>query len=321
MVLAYDPEFAAALAPMAEMFASRPKYPVGDVSSRRATGNAALAAFFDQIPASASVKRTNHAIPTPDGATISISEFRKDGAASTPAKAIYYMHGGGMILGSVDIFEKSIAANVEKTNLPIFAVEYRLAPEHPHPTPVTDCWTGLQWLSANAAKLRVDPAKILIMGDSAGGGLAAGLALLARDQALAPPILKQILIFPMLDDRNNTPHPSIEPLATWRCNDNITGWSALLGPKSGDPNADISPYAAPARAKDLKGLPATYIDVGQLDIFVHEDTKYAARLVEADVPTEFHIYPGQPHAYQTYAPNTYYSKLAVGNLLKAIELA
>ncbi|KAF7193611.1 Esterase LipI [Pseudocercospora fuligena] len=322
MSLAYDPEFAAALAPLAEMLAARPKFPAGDALSRREVGDKSLAAIFSQIPDVAGVTRTNHAVPTHDGHSITVAEFRKQGAPTTPGKAMYYIHGGGMILGKVDVFEKSIASRCDQSGIPIFAVGYRLAPEHPHPIPVTDCWSGLQWLSKNAAKLGVDPARIVVMGESAGGGLAAGLSLMARDQKLSPPILKQILIFPMLDDRTTKPLEALMPFATWSYDDNITGWGALLGEKAGSLNPQPGhEYAAPARAENLSGLPPTFIDCGQLDIFIHEDAKFASRLMEANVPTEFHVYPGQPHAFMAYAPNATYSKLAIQNMLKAIELA
>lgn len=126
----------------------------------------------------------------------------------------------------------------------------------------------------------------------------------------------------MLDDRNLTPLPNIEELATWKVDDNITGWKALLGDKAGSSDHKaVSEYAAPARAENLAGLPPTYIDCGQLDIFIYEDTKYASRLIEAKVPTEFHVYPGMPHAYMAYAPNATYSKLHEQNVRSAILAA
>lgn len=126
----------------------------------------------------------------------------------------------------------------------------------------------------------------------------------------------------MLDDRNLTEMPELEPFATWKRDDNVTGWTALLGDKAGssDPKA-VSEYASPARAENLAGLPPTYIDCGQLDIFIDEDTEYARRLIKARVPVEFHVYPGMPHAFQAYAPDAAYSKLAIENELRAIRLA
>jgi acetyl esterase/lipase len=143
-------------------------------------------------------------------------------------------------------------------------VEYRLAPEHRYPTPVEDCYSGLQWLAGHADELDVDPERIAVMGDSAGGGLAAAVALMSRDRG-GPTLAHQILIYPMLDDRNTSPDPEIVPFAVWSYDDNITGWGALLGEAVG--GASVSPYAAPARAIDLSGLPSCYLKVGQLDIF------------------------------------------------------
>lgn len=218
MVLSLDSEVATAMAPMIKAMANIPKLAAGDVKGRRDRATGGLTALIDGLPDEPSVIRTNHAVTVSDGTSINVAEFRKKGT-SKPAKATLYIHGGGMILGSVDVFEKSIKATVARTGVTTFAVGYRLAPEHPHPIPVTDCWNALQWLSAHSDELGVDPGRIIIMGGSAGGGLAAGTALMARDQGLNPPLAKQILIYPMLDDRNLTPLPGIEPLATWKVDD------------------------------------------------------------------------------------------------------
>lgn len=218
MVLSLDPEVATAMAPVIKAMASMPPLAPGDVPGRRQRAAGGLGAMIESLPDQPTVKRTDHPVTTSDGATINVAEFRKIGTAK-PAKAILYLHGGGFIFGSVDLFAKGIAANVARTGVTTFAVGYRLAPENPHPIPVTDCFNALQWLSAHSDELGVDPGRIILMGTSAGGGLAAGTALLARDQGLNPPLAKQILIYPMLDDRNLTPLPGIEPLATWKVND------------------------------------------------------------------------------------------------------
>ena len=230
-----------------------------------------------------------------------------------------------MILGAVPEFTKSIAMQVSASSVPFFAVEYRLAPEHPHPTPIEDCFSALTWLRDNAAKLNVDPTRIGVLGESAGGGLAAGTALLARDRDFSPSLAKQILIYPMLDDRNTTPDSALEHLAVWGYDDNVTGWGALLGSKAGQADAGdgsgkggIS-YAAPARATSLAGLPDAYIEVGALDIFRDEDIKYSQRLVAAGVMTEFHLYPGVPHAFEAIAPEAAVTKSALANRIRAMQ--
>lgn len=171
-----------------------------------------------------------------------------------------------------------------------------MAPEHRHPTPVEDCYAALTWLHLNAKNLGIDNKRIAIAGLSAGGGLAAAVALLARDRDLEPPVAKQFLISPMLDDRNLEADVDLVPFMTWSWDDNFTGWNALLEDKAG--SGSISEYAAPARAENLEGLPSTYIDIGTLDIFAKENEIYSSRLREAGVPVEWHLYQGVPHGFE-----------------------
>jgi len=191
---------------------------------------------------------------------------------------VLYLHGGGMIVGSVAIFDGPVSRYVARTGVPMLSLEYRLAPEHPHPTPVEDAYTGLVWLTDHAAELGIDPGRIAVMGDSAGGGLAAGVAILSRDRK-GPAVARQLLVYPMLDDRTTTPDPYIAPFAGWSYDDNATGWNALLGP--GHEYREVDPSAAPGRLQDAAGLPPAYIEVGQLDIFRDEDVRYALTLSRA----------------------------------------
>jgi acetyl esterase/lipase len=181
---------------------------------------------------------------------------------------------------------------------------------------VEDCYAALRWLADNASILGVDPARIAVMGDSAGGGLAAGVALLARDRG-GPAIAQQILIYPMLDDRPQTPDPELLPFLTWTYDDNVTGWAALLGESAG--TDAVSASAAPARATDLAGLPATYIDIGDLDIFRDEDIAFARRLSDAGVPTELHLHPGCPHAFEALARAADVSRRAIGDRIRRLR--
>jgi acetyl esterase/lipase len=198
----------------------------------------------------------------------------------------------------------------------MLVVDYRIAPEHPDPTPVQDCYAALRWLAGNAATLGVGAARIAVMGDSAGGGLAAGVSLLARDRG-GPAIAQQLLIYPMLDDRAHPPDSRLLPFLTWTYDDNITGWAALLGERAGTDG--VSPYAAPAHATDLTGLPDTYIDVGDLDIFRDEDIAYAQRLADAGVATELHLHPGCPHAFETLARKADVSQRAIADRIRRLR--
>lgn len=297
---------------MLEMMANAPKPPPGDVEARRVAVTAFFGALMDQVPEAPGVTSKVHHTAAKDGHQVAVTSFIPPGSAAAGPKtsAILYLHGGGMILGNVEMYRKSIAFQSLTTGVPFFAVEYRLAPENQHPIPVEDCFAGLEWLCSNAAQFNVDPSRIGVMGDSAGGGLAAAVALMARDRKVSPPLAKQILIYPMLDDRNTKPF-EYDGLATWNASDNVTGWGALLGDIAGKDG--VSPYAAPARAESVAGLPSTYIDVGMLDLFRDEDMLYAQRLAQAAVDVELHVYPGVPHAFEAIAP-------AIDVTKKALEL-
>jgi acetyl esterase/lipase len=211
--------------------------------------------------------------------------------------AVLHIHGGGYVLGSVRMNDISNRTLAIAARCVIVSVDYRLAPETPHPGPLEDCYAALKWLYANAATLNVDRTRIAVSGESAGGGLAAALALLARDRGEVP-LLFQRLIYPMIDDRTAVridPHPFTGEFL-WTPSANYFGWSSLLGREPG--GADVSHYAAAARADDLAGLPATYIAVGALDLFLEEDLEYARRLMRAGVPTELHVYPGAYHGFE-----------------------
>jgi len=182
------------------------------------------------------------------------------------------------------------------------SVEYRLAPEHPFPAPVEDCYAVLKWLATHATELGVEQNRIAIGGASAGGGLAAGLALLARDRAEVN-VAFQLLIYPMIDDRNVAQaNETVPDTLLWSRENNLIGWQSYLGGEPG--GEDVPAYAAAFRATDLTGLPPTYIPVGELDLFLHENIAYAQRLLQAGVPTELHVYPGAYHGFDIFAPNS-----------------
>lgn len=271
---------------------------VGDVTARRTALNGMLEHFNNRVqPVDHTVETTDHGIPTTDGVTVLARWYRFPPSESHAA--VLYLHGGGMIVGSVPIFDGAVSRYVAATGVPMLSVDYRLAPEHPHPTPVEDAYAGLVWLAEHAESLGVDPSRIAVMGDSAGGGLAAAVAILSRDRH-GPPITQQILVYPMLDDRNTTPDPYLAPVAGWSYDDNTTRWNALLG--EGHEDRPVDESAAPGRLEDATGLPPAYIEVGGLDIFRDEDVRYALTLSKAGVPVELHVHPGVPHEYDAIAP-------------------
>ncbi|HEY0803722.1 MAG TPA: alpha/beta hydrolase [Pseudonocardiaceae bacterium] len=255
------------------------------------TALAGLEAAADEHP---EVARVDFAAQAPDGTAVPVRWYTPLGYdASGAGSATLYLHGGGMISGTVDLHDRLVAAYVADSGVPMLAVDYRVAPEAPHPIPVEDCYSGLRWLVDHAGELGVDPARVAVMGDSGGGGLAAGVTLLARDRGVA--LAKQILIYPMLDDRAKVVDPTLVPFAGWSYEDIHTAWTAVLGEATGGP--DVSSYAAPARAEDLSGLPATYVEVGELDILCDESIEYARRIALAGPSTELHVHPGCPHGF------------------------
>jgi acetyl esterase/lipase len=297
MTFTLDPQVAAVLAAAFEQNGPPPAPPAGDVAGRRVALDAMLRYFNNEAqPVASEIDVSDHKVPTPDGATLLARWYRQPSGDSRAA--VLYLHGGGMILGSVPIFDGPVSRYVARTGVPMLSLEYRLAPEHPHPVPVEDAYAGLAWLAGHAAGLGIDPGRIAVMGDSAGGGLAAGAAILSRDRK-GPAVARQLLIYPMLDDRTTVPDPYIAPLAGWSYDDNATGWNALLG--TGHEHREVDPSAAPGRLRDAAGLPPAYIEVGQLDVFRDEALRYALTLSGAGVPVEFHLHPGVPHEYDAIA--------------------
>ena len=241
-------------------------------------------------------RKEMHRATGPNGDGIDLHVWRPLDAGLATTACLYHIHGGGYVGGTAAILGFMLAPIAAATGCPVVSVEYRLSPETPHPGPIEDCYAGLGWVAANAGALGIDPARIGVMGESAGGGLAAALALLARDRGEHRLAFQQ-LIYPMLDDRTcvRDPHAHTGEFI-WTAHNNRFGWSCLLGAEPG--GEDVSPYAAAARATDLAGLPPTYIATGALDLFLDEDLDYARRLLAAGVPTELHVYPGAFHGFE-----------------------
>ena len=275
--------------------------------------------LLSNLPTFADIAVSEHVVPGPAGAPgVRVLCYVPTGVQG-PLPALFWIHGGGYVLGAPEQDDLAVKTIVSSIGCAVVSVDYRLAPETPHPGPLEDCYAALVWLFTNASELGVDPTRIAIGGGSAGGGLAAALGLLARDRATVP-LVFQLLIFPMIDDRTVTttdPHPYTGEFI-WTAEANRFGWTALLGQAPGGP--DISPYAAAARAENLAGLPPTFINVGALDLFLEEDLEYARRLMRAGVPTELHVYPGAYHGF-TMAADAQASQIARRDQLAALQRA
>jgi acetyl esterase/lipase len=316
VALELDPEILqAALAAMAG--AGRPAPAArADWKALRAAAEAGLTALEAALPEHPQVSREDFRASSHDGAPVPLRWYAPPGhdAAGTGPAAVY-LHGGGMIAGTLELHDRLVAGYVADSGVPMLSVGWRRAPEHPHPCPVEDSYAGLSWLAANAAGVGVDPARIALMGDSAGGGLAAGAALLARGRGTH--VVRQVLIYPMLDDRTTVPDPHLAPYAGWSYDDNYTGWHALLGDAIGRP--DVPESAAPARARDLAGLAPAYIEVGELDIFRDESVVYARRLSAAGVSAELHVHPGCPHGFDRVAPAASVTRRSRADRLRVLK--
>lgn len=242
-----------------------------------------------------------------EGGEVDISVFTPEGHEVGSA-GIYWIHGGGMVTGTrymaTDALDVAAA-----TGAVVISIEYRLAPEHPAPTPHDDCYRGLEWFVDNAADLGVDARRIVLGGMSAGGGLAASTALRARDGD-GPVLAGVLLCCPMLDDRMTTVSSrQFGSNLLWTRDSNEFGWGSLLGHRSG--TDDVSIYESPARATDLAGLPPVFVDVGSADIFRDEDVEFAGTIWASGGNAELHVWPGGYHGYEGFAPTAAISVAAV----------
>lgn len=243
------------------------------------------------MPLSDAVERTDHAVPGDPPVPVRVHRAKDE---TGPRPCLYSIHGGGYVLGSYDMDDAMFDRRCPNLGIVGVSVEYRLAPVTPYPGALEDCYAGLKWTYEHADELGIDATRIGIGGVSAGGGLAAALALLARDRGEVP-VAFQLLDCPMLDDRQQSWSSRLEGLAVWSKGSNSFGWRSYLGDRYG--TDDVPAYAAPARANDLSALPPAFVSVGGADGFLAEDVEYAMRLMQAGVPTELHVYPGAPHGY------------------------
>ncbi|MFC4463183.1 alpha/beta hydrolase [Streptomyces xiangluensis] len=264
---------------------------------------------FESVLAHRRVDRREITVPAKDGAPIPLSVFSPANTdRTTAAPCIYWMHGGGMVMGDrfsqIDIPLEWL----DEFGAVVVSVDYRLAPEATGTALVDDCYQGLLWIAEHSEELGIDPARIVVAGASAGGGLAAGVTLLARDLG-TPTIAAQMLICPMLDHRNTSASSrqySGGP-GVWTREMNEFAWRAVLGDLT---DGEVSEYVSPALAEDLSGLPTTYIDTGSAEVFRDEDTDYATRIWAAGGQAELHVWAGGFHGFDALYPQANISATA-----------
>lgn len=255
--------------------------------------------------------------PIADGHPARVRIIRP-GSDGPPRPAIVWIHGGGFVLGAARQDDATCARLAQRLDAVVVSVEYRLAPEHPFPTPLEDCFDAYELVLREAQALGIDPSRIIIAGQSAGAGLAAALALLLHDRQRPAPRL-QLLIYPMLDDRTALRDVDGRQHRLWNAASNHFGWSSYLGQPPG--GADVADIAAPARRQHLAGLPPAWIGVGTLDLFHDEDVAYATRLREAGVPTTLTVVDGAFHGFDAVVPNKPVSRRFFEAQVAAIEAA
>jgi len=310
MGYAYDPE-------LAPVVAALPRLDLGDIGRARAV----LLAMRERMPAFAApetVEISRRAIPGPDGAPpLEVCVISPRGRAGL-APALLWIHGGGFVLGDIDGDLPSATHIAVQAGAIVVCVGYRLAPESPYPAAVDDCYAALCWLAGHAGELGVDARRIAAGGISAGAGLAAAAALVARDRG-GPALCLQLLETPVLDDRADTDSMrAFNDTPLWTRDNAVASWLAYLGPTPPDP---VPAYAAPARAVDLTGLPPAYVVTCEFDPLRDEGIAYAGRLIRAGVPTELHHYPGTFHGASGAGAGTAISGRMVRDRTEAIQRA
>lgn len=248
--------------------------------------------------------RRDELVPANAGAAVPVSVLHRGSAPAGPV--IFHTHGGGMVAGDRWSGITPFLKWVDEFDATLVTVEYRLAPEHPDPTPREDAYAALEWAARETARGQ----KLFIAGQSAGGGITAGLALMARDRG-GPRIDGQLLLSPMLDDRNSSVSArQFEGTGGWDRTANTFGWDSLLGPARAQ--GAVSAYAAPARAADLSGLPPTFLECGTAEVFRDETVAYASRLWESGNDTELHLWAGGFHRYDQLVPESALSEATLG---------
>jgi acetyl esterase/lipase len=309
---AYDPELEAILPGLPTVM------DLSSVEKVQAARAGSIAALFAPPPDLDEVAKEDRRVPGANGQPeVPVRVYRPRAAGAGARGCVFEIHGGGFMFGSIEMMDawcQQVAAELDAV---VVSVEYRLAPEHPFPAGIEDCYAALCWTAQHAGALGVDPARIAIAGQSAGGGLAAGTALIARDRGF-PALCFQLLEIPELDDRLDTPSMlAFHDTPLWNRPNAVWSWKHYLGSRH---RGETSPYAAPARAKDLSGLPPAYLSTMEFDPLRDEGVLYALRLLQAGVSVELHSYPGTFHG-SALLPGAAVSQRSIREALDALRRA
>lgn len=312
-----DPELAAALADFPRDYDPAESLDDPAVLSMLRSTLDLLALSGAALPTDERVRVENQAIDGPAGPGALGLRIYRPVSAVEPLPAVVFCHGGAFILGDTYADERRCLAFAAAADCVVVSVEWRHAPEHPFPAGVEDAYAALAWSHAQAVHIGVDPARIAVAGASSGGAFAAALALMARDRG-GPKLALQLLVYPVIDDRLESPSMrEFDDTPLWTSRSSALMWDHYLGPERGE----TSPYAAPARAASLHGLPPAYVMVAELDPLRDEAVDYARRLLEAGVPTELHCFPGTFHGFDIVAPHATVARLAVEEQVRALARA
>jgi acetyl esterase/lipase len=311
-----DPELRGAVKTMLEQM---PPVSFHDLPAARAASGRMAAVMKKRLRAIPGIATEDRKIPGPKASPrIPVRVYRPE-KKTGPLPCLLWIHGGGYVLGDIEQEDLTARQLSLAGDCVVVSVEYRLAPESPFPAPLEDCYAALRWIWRHTRALEIDRSRIAIGGASAGGGLAAGLALLARDRHEIQ-VVFQLLVYPMINDFNIAPASDVLPdTLLWTRESNKIGWSAYLGCDPGEEG--VSCYAAAFRATDLRELPPAYIAVGDLDLFAQEDIDYSRRLIDAYVPTELHVYPGGCHAFDMLVPRARVSRQFTADIHRALKRA
>lgn len=265
----------------------------------------------DAVIAGRDITWEDRVIPGPPGAPdIEVTIFRPAGSETSTLAGFVNIHGGGMIVGHRSWETARVVDIAAEHGVVAVNVEYRLAPEDPYPAGVEDCYAAFVWTHAHATELGIDPARIVVGGGSAGGGLTAAVALLARDRR-GPVMAGQLLLCPMIDNTNTTvASRQYDGIGTWQRDMNLLAWSCVLGEELAF-SIEAPAYAAPSRATDVSGLPPAYIEVGEAEMFRDEDTEYALRIWATGGQAELHVWGGGAHGFDMYMPDAEITRAAL----------